>query len=229
MDRSTLSAGIPSIEIHLGQTAVGPVATVLQTVRGRITTGRTARKERTDQATVVINIASVLAAPIPGMIQIGPSSTIVAVIFQISLWAHCRSPCQRWVERAANGAGATPAHVAVPLLGIASSLIGTARRVMASRSWTQPMTNWAAIVGFSGTSKTPGIDATKRALSQIERDRRSKIDDLRCAHEGRVEAAKAARALWKKEVERAAEGKVVSLDEYRNTVTSEPVMPAAAS
>jgi Protein of unknown function (DUF3987) len=138
-------------------------------------------------------------------------------------------PCQGWVERAANGAGATPAHVAVPLLGIASSLIGTARRVMASRSWTQPMTNWAAVVGFSGTSKTPGIDATRRALSQIERDRRSKIDDLRCAHEGRVEAAKAARALWKKEVESAAKGKVVSLDEYRNTVTSEPVMPAAAT
>jgi len=138
-------------------------------------------------------------------------------------------PCQAWVERAAHGAGATPAHVAVPLLGIASSLIGTARRVMASRSWTQPMTIWTAVVGFSGTSKTPGIDASKRALSQIERDRRSKIDDLRCAHEGRVEAAKAARALWKQEVERAAEGKVVSLDEYRNTVTSEPVMPAAAA
>jgi hypothetical protein len=91
------------------------------------------------------------------------------------------------------------------------------------------MTNWTAVVGFSGTSKTPGIDATRRALSQIERDRRSKIDDLRCAHEGRVEAAKAARALWKKEVESAAKGKVVSLDEYRNTVTSEPVMPAAAT
>ena len=138
-------------------------------------------------------------------------------------------PCRVWVERAAHGAGATPAHVAVPLLGILSSLIGTARRVSASRSWTQPMTTWTAVVGFSGTSKTPGIDATKRALSQIERNRRSKIDELRCAHEGRVEAAKSARALWKKEVERAAEGKVVSLDEYRSTVTSEPAMPAAAA
>ena len=101
-------------------------------------------------------------------------------------------PCRLWVERAAHGAGATPAHVAVPLLGILPSLIGTARRVSASRSWTQPMTTWTAVVGFSGTSKTPGIDATKRALLQIERDRRSKIDELRCAHEGRVEAAKAA-------------------------------------
>jgi hypothetical protein len=137
-------------------------------------------------------------------------------------------PCRVWVERAAHGAGATPAHVAVPLLGILSSLIGTARRVSASRSWTQPMTTWTAVVGFSGASKTPGIDATKRALSQIERDCRSKIAEMRRAHEGRVEAAKAARASWKKEVESAADGKVVSLDRYRSTVTSEPVMPEAA-
>ena len=123
------------------------------------------------------------------------------------------APCQGWIERAAHGAGATPAHVAVPLLGIASSLIGTARRVMASRSWTQPMTMWTGVVGFSGTSKTPGIDATKRALSQIERDRRSKIAELRRAHDGRVEAAKAARAQWKKEIKRAAEGKVVPLEQ----------------
>jgi hypothetical protein len=34
-----------------------------------------------------------------------------------------------WLLRSARGAGVTPAHVAVPLLGIASSLIGTARRV----------------------------------------------------------------------------------------------------
>jgi hypothetical protein len=115
--------------------------------------------------------------------------------------------CQGWVERAAHGAGATPAHVAVPLLGIASSLIGTARRVMASRSWTQPMTTWTAVVGFSGTSKTPGIDATKRALSQIERDRKSKITELKRAHEGRVEAAKAERAQWKKEVARVTQEK----------------------
>jgi Protein of unknown function (DUF3987) len=138
-------------------------------------------------------------------------------------------PCQEWVTRAADGAGATPAHVAVPLLGIASSLIGTARRVMASRSWTQPMTTWTALVGFSGTGKTPGIDATKRALSQIECDRRSKVAELQRAHEGRVEAAKAARAQWKKDLKRAAQAKVVSIEEYRSKVASEPVMPAEAA
>jgi hypothetical protein len=137
--------------------------------------------------------------------------------------------CLDWVERAAHGAGATAAHVAVPMLGIISSLIGTARRVKASRSWTEPMTCWVAVVGFSGTSKTPGINATKRALAQVERDRRPNIAEQQRAHESRVEAAKAARALWKKEVEELAEKKVVPLNEYRSTQASEPVMPVEAA
>src|SRR5262245_34424300 len=67
-------------------------------------------------------------------------------------------PCAEWVRRAAHGAGVTIDHVAVPLLGVSSSLIGTARRVMASRSFTQPTTLWCAVVGFSGSGKTPGLD-----------------------------------------------------------------------
>src|SRR5215468_12601135 len=114
-------------------------------------------------------------------------------------------------------------------VGIASSLIGTARRVMASRSWTQPMTIWTGVVGFSGTSKTPGIDATNRTLSQIERDRSYKIAELQRAHEVRVEAAKAARDEWKKDLKRAAQAKVVSMEEYRSKIASEPVMPPAAA
>ena len=52
---------------------------------------------------------------------------------------------REWVERAAAGAGVTPAHVAVPALGIASSLVGMARRVRASSSWLEPMTCWVGI------------------------------------------------------------------------------------
>jgi hypothetical protein len=108
-----------------------------------------------------------------------------------------------WAERAAHGAGVTPAHVAVPMLGIASSLIGTARRVQASRSFSQPMTTWTALVGFSGTGKTPGIDATKRALAFIDRNRKAKIAELALEHETRVEQAKAEHKAWKKQVEDA--------------------------
>ena len=58
-----------------------------------------------------------------------------------------------WLRDAANGGGVTPGHVAVPLLSIASSLIGTARRVRASRAWSEPLALWTGIVGFSGTGK----------------------------------------------------------------------------
>src|SRR5215472_4398118 len=50
-----------------------------------------------------------------------------------------------WLLRTARGAGVTPGHVAVPFLGIASSLIGTARRVRACRSWSEPLTMWVAV------------------------------------------------------------------------------------
>ena len=82
------------------------------------------------------------------------------------------------------------------------------------------MTSWTAVVGFSGTGKTPGIDATKRALSQIERSRRDKIAELKRAHEGRVETAKAARAQWKKDLKRVAKEKIVRLGEYRSRLSS---------
>jgi hypothetical protein len=136
---------------------------------------------------------------------------------------------REWVESAAHGAGVTPAHVAVPLLGAASSLIGTARRVQAARSWTQPLTTWTALVGFPGDGKTPGLDATRRALAQIELNRTTEITKLRLEHEARVEAAKVARDLWKKEIEKAAEQSVVDLADFREKKKAEPkAMPAEA-
>ena len=76
--------------------------------------------------------------------------------------------CQAWLRRAAAGAGVTVDHVAVPLLGVISSLVGTARRIEATRSWLTPVTTWTAVVGLSGTGKTPGLDVLKNALALIE-------------------------------------------------------------
>jgi hypothetical protein len=109
-------------------------------------------------------------------------------------------PWRDWVERSARGAGVTTAHVAVPLIGIASSQIGGARRVQASRSWSEPMTVWVASIGFSGTGKTPGIDVVRRALAHIEQDRRTTIAELQRQHETQAEAAKAARKKWQADV-----------------------------
>ena len=107
------------------------------------------------------------------------------------------------LERAAKGAGATVAHVAVPLLSIASSLIGAARQVKASTSWYEPLSLWTAIVGFSGTGKTPGLEVSRRALGAIEKLRKGSIDELRREHEQRAAVAKAATKKWKAELDKA--------------------------
>jgi hypothetical protein len=108
-----------------------------------------------------------------------------------------------YIDRASPGAGVTFAHVAVPLLSIASGIIGTARRVQPSRGWSEPLSIWSALVGFSGTGKTPGIGVTKRALTEIERNRKERLSALEREHETRAEAAKAAHKKWLKEVEEA--------------------------
>ena len=113
-----------------------------------------------------------------------------------------------WLLRAVRGAAVTPGHVAVPLLGIASSLIGTARRVRACRSWSEPLTMWVAVVGFSGTGKTPGMDVTTRVLSLIERGRKQKIAELQREHETRAQKAKAEKKKWEKAVTDAVENNV---------------------
>ena len=106
---------------------------------------------------------------------------------------------QAWLQRAAHGAGVRPEHVAVPRLGVASSLIGTARRVRASRSWSEPMTLWACVVAASGDRKTPGLNVTVRALDLIEKSNSAEVNAKRLTHETRVQKAKEINKKWKGE------------------------------
>jgi hypothetical protein len=112
-----------------------------------------------------------------------------------------------WVKRSAHGAGGAADHVAVPLLGIASGLIGTARRVRASKSWSEPCAIWTAIVGNSGTGKTPGMEVTKRALDRVEETREPEIAERQRKHEERAERATVELKQWKKAMQEALEAK----------------------
>jgi Protein of unknown function (DUF3987) len=108
----------------------------------------------------------------------------------------------RWPEllsRASEGAGVVVDHVAVPLLGIASSLIGTARRVQASQSWSTPMTLWTSVVAASGDGKTPGLNVSRRPLDQIEKDNAEAIGQSRLDHETRQQMARETRKQWQEQ------------------------------
>src|SRR5205823_2962129 len=58
-------------------------------------------------------------------------------------------PIMEWIVAAAQGAGVSPDHIATPFFGVASGLIGIARRVQATRSWRMPTTMWACLIGQS--------------------------------------------------------------------------------
>ena len=110
---------------------------------------------------------------------------------------------REYVKRAAHGAGVTDAHVAVPLIGVISGVIGCSYRVKASSAWLEPCALWSAIVGYSGTGKTPGIDVSKRALAFVEKQRSTKITALQWKHETKADLARAAQKNWEQQVKKA--------------------------
>jgi hypothetical protein len=124
---------------------------------------------------------------------------------------------QEIIKRNARGAGVTPAHVAVPLIGITSGVIGYARRVRISKAWLQSCTCWTVVIGYSGTGKTPGLNVVKRALREIERLGKENEAKRQREHETKNAKAKATHDKWKKEVEKAIEDG-----------TSAPLMPPEA-
>jgi uncharacterized protein DUF3987 len=103
-----------------------------------------------------------------------------------------------WLNRASHGAGTRIDHIAIPLLGVASSLIGKARRVQASTSWIVPLTVWTCVIGQSGDRKTPGLMAITRALDKIEDENSPQYRKAHLDHEARVEIAKQELKRWKK-------------------------------
>jgi hypothetical protein len=112
---------------------------------------------------------------------------------------------QEVIKRNAKGAGVTPAHVAIPLIGVTSGVIGFSRRIRASKAWLQSCTCWTVVVGYSGTGKTPGLNVTKRVLREIEHLGKESEAKRQREHETRKAKAKAFHKKWEKEVTEATE------------------------
>jgi hypothetical protein len=84
-------------------------------------------------------------------------------------------------------------------------IIGCARRIRASRGWSQPCTLWGAIVADSGDGKTPGLRVSTRVLDFIEKANAPDIKEKRLAHETRVQKAREILKKWKEDREAATD------------------------
>jgi len=73
-------------------------------------------------------------------------------------------PFQRYVTETAKAMGCDMSYIALPLLSAAASAIGNTHRIELKRGWTEPAIVWTAIVGDSGTMKTPAFKAAMKAI-----------------------------------------------------------------
>jgi hypothetical protein len=81
-------------------------------------------------------------------------------------------PVRSFVRASAAAMLCDPAYVALPMLSAVSVAIGNTHRISIKRTWTEPAIMWTAIVGESGTAKSPAIEA---ALTEVRRRQREAL------------------------------------------------------
>jgi hypothetical protein len=79
-------------------------------------------------------------------------------------------PIREYVDAGARAIGCDPSYLALTLLTAIAAAIGNTRRLELKRGWSVPPILWGAIVGESGTAKTPAFQLVMRPV----RDRQSR-------------------------------------------------------
>lgn len=77
-------------------------------------------------------------------------------------------PVGEFVVAAAKAIGCDPSFIALPLLACLARAIGNKRVIRLKQTWTEPAIIWAAIIGKSGTHKTPSLQAAMQFLQRRE-------------------------------------------------------------
>jgi len=90
-------------------------------------------------------------------------------------------PIQRYVADGAKALVCDPAFIAIPMLSILASTVGNSRCIKLKESWTEPSILWTAVIGESGSMKTPAINYAMSTLKKMQdkafRDYDEKMQD----------------------------------------------------
>ncbi len=76
----------------------------------------------------------------------------------------------RYVREAAASLGCDESFVALPVLVLLGSSIGTTRRILLKRTWREYPIIWCVIVAGSGAKKSPPFDLALAAVQKLQRD-----------------------------------------------------------
>jgi hypothetical protein len=79
-------------------------------------------------------------------------------------------PVRSFVVQGAAALGCDPAYLALPALSIVAALIGNTREIRLKLDWHEPSVVWSAIVGDSGTLKSPALNLVARPVYRIQKE-----------------------------------------------------------
>jgi hypothetical protein len=79
-------------------------------------------------------------------------------------------PIRGFVTEAAKAIGCDASYIALPLISALASAIGNTHRIELKRGWIEPAIVWTAIVGDSGTAKSPALELALRPIRKRQHD-----------------------------------------------------------
>ncbi|REK17367.1 MAG: DUF3987 domain-containing protein [Planctomycetota bacterium] len=108
-------------------------------------------------------------------------------------------PFRSFVSDGAKAIGCDPSYVALPTLTTIAAAIGNTRRIQLKRGWTVPAILWTAIVGESGTAKTPAFKLAMRPIRERQRKALARYEEE--AHQYEIDLAHYEKKLaeWKRD------------------------------
>ncbi len=131
-------------------------------------------------------------------------------------------PIRGFITEAAKAIGCDPSYIALPLLSGLASAIGNTHRIALKRGWTETAILWTAIVGESGTMKTPAFKLAMKAIRKAQ-DRAWKEHEAAMAeYEAQHLRYEAELTGWKRDAAKAKPG-----DGYTIAPPEKPIPPIA--
>ena len=82
----------------------------------------------------------------------------------------CPYPVRQFIERGAEAMQVDPVFFALPVLVVSAAAIGNTRRVRLRKSWDAPPILWAAVIGKSGTGKSPAMEKVVAPILRKQSD-----------------------------------------------------------
>ncbi len=115
------------------------------------------------------------------------------------------APIRGFVDAGARAIGCDPSYLALPLLTAIAAAIGNTRRLELKRGWSVPPILWGAIVGESGTAKTPAFKLVMRPVRERQRKALERHAEEMKQHEADLARWEKGMAAWRREKDAAGD------------------------